>query len=293
MDSEETDGVNNALFSGESVSSNRIIYTPSEFAKSSLIYLQETGTLQAKFPHTSKRSGLDSYLFFIVLSGSGELQYNGSTYRLNRNDCIFIDCKQPYAHITSDDLWKLKWVHFNGQSMAEIYNKYLSRGGEPVFTVEQNEKCIELLDDIFSIVSSEDYIRDMKINEKLASLLTLIMSKSWHPGKPQATQKRGELTNIKSWLDKKYTSKISLDELAKQFYIDKFYLSKIFKEEYGITINAYVSRKRITAAKQLLRFSSKTIEQISSEIGIHDTNYFTRLFKKIEGITPGEYRKMW
>lgn len=121
----------------------------------------------------------------------------------------------------------------------------------------------------------------------------LIMSKSWHPGKAQTAKKRGELSNIKSWLDTHYSEKISLDELAKRFYIDKYYLSKIFKEQYGITINAYISRKKITAAKQLLRFSDKSIEQIGFEIGISDTNYFTRLFKKIEGITPGEYRKRW
>ena len=227
-----------ALFSKELVSSNRIIYTPSEFARTSLIYLQETGTLQAKYPHTSKRNGLDSYLFFMVLSGLGELQYNDSTYKLKQNDCVFIDCKYPYAHTTSNNLWQLKWVHFNGQSMSEIYNKYISRGGEPIFTMEQPEQCVQMLDDIFTIASSDDYIRDMKINEKL-------------------------------------------------------YLTKIFKEQYGTTINAYISQKRITAAKQLLRFSDKTIEQVSAEIGINDTNYFTRLFKKIEGITPGEYRKQW
>ena len=282
-----------SLFPETYTSSNRIIYTPSEFAKSSLLYLQETGELKAQRPHTKSRSGLDSYLFFIVLSGSGELQYNDITYTLKPNDCIFIDCKQPYAHITSDDLWKLKWVHFDGQSMPAVYNKYVSRGGEPAFSVEQPEQYINLLDDIFTIASSDDYIRDMKINEKLSSLLTLIMSKSWNPGKAQSAPKRSELSAIKAWLDNNYSTRVSLDELANQFYIDKYYLSKIFKEKYGITINTYVSQKRITAAKQLLRFSDKTIEQVGCEIGITDTNYFTRLFRKIEGITPGEYRKLW
>lgn len=282
-----------SLFQNDYTSSNRIIYTPSEFAKSSLLYLQETGELKAQRPHTKSRSGLDSYLFFIVLSGSGELQYNNCTYILKPNDCIFIDCKQPYAHITSDDLWQLKWVHFDGQSLSAIYNKYVTRGGEPAFTVEQPEKYVNLLDDIFTIASSDDYIRDMKINEKLSSLLTLIMSKSWNPSKAQSAPKRSELSSIKVWLDNNFSAKISLDDLAAQFYIDKYYLSKIFKKKYGITINAYISQKRITAAKQLLRFSDKTIEQISCEIGIADTNYFTRLFRKIEGITPGEYRKLW
>ena len=282
-----------SLFPQDYTSSNRIIYTPSEFAKSSLLYLQETGKLKAQRPHTKSRSGLDSYLFFTVLSGSGELRYNGTAYSLKANDCVFIDCKQPYAHITSDDLWQLKWVHFNGQAMNEVYHKYVSRGGESAFTVEQPEQYVSLLDDIFGIASSDDYIRDMKLNEKLASLLTLIMSKSWNPEKVKQTQKRSELSSIKNWLDNHYAVKISLDELAGQFYIDKYYLSKIFKEKYGITINSYISQKRITTAKQLLRFSDKTIEQIGCEVGISDTNYFTRLFRKIEGMTPGEYRKLW
>lgn len=222
------------IFQNEYVTSNRIIYTPSEFAKSSLLYLQETGELKAQRPHTKSRSGLDSYLFFIVLSGAGELRYNDKPYPLKKNSCIFIDCRQAYAHVTSDDLWKLKWVHFNGHSMTDIYNKYLSRGGEPTFEAEQPEPYDSLLDEILNIASSDDYIRDMKLNEKLASLLTLIMSKSWHPGKAQTAKKRGELSNIKSWLDTHYSEKISLDELAKRFYIDKYYLSKIFKEQYGI-----------------------------------------------------------
>lgn len=66
--------MNNNLFTNELVSSSRIIYTPSTFASSSLFYLQETGTLQAQAYHRSERSGLNSYLFYIVLSGSGTVK---------------------------------------------------------------------------------------------------------------------------------------------------------------------------------------------------------------------------
>ena len=85
-----------------SVSSNRIciIYTPSTFARSSLIHLQETGTLQATHPHKNERNGLSSCLFFTVLRGSGKLTYDGETYALHSGDCVFIDCKKPYSHET-------------------------------------------------------------------------------------------------------------------------------------------------------------------------------------------------
>ena len=283
----------NLFFTNSFVASNRIIYTPSEFAKTSLLHLQETGELKAQRPHTNSRSGLDSYLFFIVISGSGNLIYNGVTYKLKTNDCVFIDCKNPYSHSTADDLWRLKWVHFNGTNLQSIYDKYISRGGEPVFDTENTGDCIRLLDDIYRIADSADYIRDMKINEMLGSLLTIIMSRSWHPENSKQALKRQEIGSVKAWLDKHYKEKIMLDDLAKQFFIDKYYLSKIFKDKYGITINTYLSQKRITSAKRMLRFSDKTIEQIGCEVGISDTNYFTRLFRKIEGITPGEYRKLW
>lgn len=66
-----------------------------------------------------------------------------------------------------------------------------------------------------------------------------------------------ELIEIKKHLDEHYAEKITLDDLAKRFFINKFYLSKIFKETYGTTVNNYLISKRITRAKQLLRFSDR------------------------------------
>ena len=78
-----------------------------------------------------------------------------------------------------------------------------------------------------------------------------------------------------------------------KYYINKFYLTRLFKNTYGTTINNYILEKRITKAKELLRFSNLNIEDISKECGINDNNYFSRLFKQIEGISPKEYKKMW
>ena len=71
-----------------SVSSSRIIYTPSTFARTSLLHLQEVGSLQAVHPHISQRSDLVSFLCFIVLSGEGELSYEEQTYQLSEGDSV-------------------------------------------------------------------------------------------------------------------------------------------------------------------------------------------------------------
>ena len=75
-----------------SVISSRILYTPSTFARTSLLHLQEVGLLQAIHQHTSTRTNLTSFLCFVVLSGTGSLTYEGTTYELSAGDCVFIDC---------------------------------------------------------------------------------------------------------------------------------------------------------------------------------------------------------
>lgn len=135
----------NLFTSSPSVQSSRILYTPSPFARSSLLHLQEVGSLTAIKPHTSKREKLQSYLCFMVEDGEGELVYEGKKYELRSGDVVFIDCRKAYSHSTGNssiddrssvgnahttekdnsNLWSLRWCHFYGPSMPAIYAKYL------------------------------------------------------------------------------------------------------------------------------------------------------------------------
>lgn len=281
-------------FDGALVKSNRIIYTPSAFAKTNLIYLQETGALHAQKPHICKRSHLHSYLFFVVLHGSGTLEYNETVYHLSKNDCVFLDCQNAYSHHSSSNLWTLKWVHFSGCNMNRIYEKYTERGGLPCFRSYQVELYDQILTQLYEIAASSVHVRDMRIYEKLTALLTLLMEQSWNPEIVQSnTWRKRNLQNVKKYLDLHYMEKITLDKLSEIFYINKFYLTRIFKEQFGITVAKYIVQIRITHAKQLLRFTDLPIEKISHECGMNDANYFSRVFKKIEGVSPGEFRKLW
>lgn len=272
------------------VSSNRVIYTPSAFAKSSLLYLQETGNLQALAPHTSSRSNLSSFLFFIVTEGAGKLVYNGVEYELEPAYSVFIDCTIPYSHSTASSLWSLSWCHFYGPEMASIYEKYKSRGGQAVFKSTKTIEYQSILNDILTTASSSSYIRDMRINSLLSSLLVLLMEDSWNP---EISFKQNQVANIRKFIDANYYLPLTLETLSKQFFINKTYLSEIFKKQYGVNIKDYVCSVRITEAKKMLRFTNKTTEEIAEAIGVNGAAYFSRMFKRVEGISPKEYRSMW
>lgn len=285
--------MNHALFHGDLVNTSRIIYTPSDFAKISLFHIQEIGSLQATKPHTSKRENLSSYLFFIVNSGSGTLIYNNKLYDLKKGDCVFIDCRHLYSHTTSDDLWSLSWIHFDGPSIANIYQKYVERGGLPAFTPKSLYTYKELFTNLYDITLSSSYTKDMEINAKLAELFSLLMSDSWNPKEVQTDSKRTCMIKIKKYLEENYPKKITLDELAERYHINKYYLTRVFKEQFEMSIMDYLLTIRITEAKNLLRFTDKATKEIGLTCGIGDVYYFSRVFKKVEGITIREYRRQW
>ena len=276
------------------VTSNRILYTPSSFARTSLLHLQEIGELKAKKSHTSSRFNLQSYLFFTVVNGEGSLTYEKKEYKLSKGSCVFIDCYTPYSHTTNPaNLWILRWVHFNGPSMTSIYTKYCERGGRPVFTPDDSTPFLAVWENLFFTAGSADYMRDMKVNAALSELLVLIMAESWHPEDATSAKKKASVADVKAYLDRNYAEKITLDGLATHFYINKYYLTKVFKEQYGQSITAYLLNIRITKAKQLLRFSKKSIEEIGLEVGLGAPHYFSQTFKSVEGVPPSVYRKQW
>ena len=250
--------------------------------------------MQALQKHTSSREGLQSYLFFIVTSGSGTLLYEGQEWQLAAGDCVFINCMKPYSHTTDDELWSLRWCHFYGPMLAPIYEKYVERGGKPVFQPEDAEPFLEALERLHVLASGSDYIRDMRINEELNRLCTLMMAESWQQEETaKLRRKKVTVREIREYLDENYSTTITLDALSRHFYINKYYLTRVFKEQYGMSITAYLQNVRITHAKQLLRFTDKSVDEIGQECGFGQMNYFSRSFKAQEGVPPSVYRRQW
>lgn len=277
------------------VSSDRILYTPSPFARSSLLYLQEIGELEALQQHTSSREHLASCLFFMVKAGEGKLFYENREYQLQPGSCVFIDCDSPYAHATDTNLWTIRWAHFHGPALPSVYAKYRERGGQAAFSPSAAVfvKLEESWQVLMAAAKSDDYVRDMVINQHLAALLTVLMRESWHPEGKRNVSKGALALDVKEYIDGHFSEELTLDQLSGRFYINKYYLSKSFKAQFGQTLSSYIQMVRVTQAKRLLRFTSKTVEEIGEMVGIRPASYFSEVFNAVEGVSPSVYRKMW
>lgn len=102
---------------------------------------------------------------------------------------------------------------------------------------------------------------------------------------------KNTIFDIETFIQDNYYKEITLQELADRFYISREYISRKFKKVFEENISDYITKIRIEKAKLLLKNPSTKVTEISSAIGYHDDKYFRKLFKKITGVTPSQYRK--
>jgi two-component system response regulator YesN len=98
------------------------------------------------------------------------------------------------------------------------------------------------------------------------------------------------MERTKKLIEERYAQDLSLQLAADQLGISPSYLSELIKQHWGETFIAYVTRYRIDKAKSLLLKTELNIADIAAEIGYGNATHLIRVFKKSEGMTPGEYR---
>lgn len=117
----------------------------------------------------------------------------------------------------------------------------------------------------------------------------------WEVADSKAAQERdvfvsGRMEDIRHYLQEHYNENtISVTAVAEEFGISTSYLSRSFKEAFGVNLLEYIQRLRITQAKKLLR--TQTVQSVAKEVGFWNTQALTRAFKKYEGIAPTDYKR--
>lgn len=97
---------------------------------------------------------------------------------------------------------------------------------------------------------------------------------------------------VRKYIETNYADpNLSLVTLSEEFKLNASYLSRLFKEEFGVKFVDYLSTVRIERAKQLLAQSSRPVQEIANSVGYTHSFSFIRAFKKLTGHTPGDYRK--
>lgn len=100
-----------------------------------------------------------------------------------------------------------------------------------------------------------------------------------------------DIHRLSSYLDVHYAEKVTVENLCQELFIGKTKLYSLCKRRYGKTLIQILNERRIDAAKELLGTTTHSIQYIADVVGMPDANYFTKVFKRIEGMTPSQFRK--
>ncbi|MFP3719504.1 response regulator [Niallia circulans] len=107
-----------------------------------------------------------------------------------------------------------------------------------------------------------------------------------------ARRSQNVIHEIEKYIKANFHREIKLQEISEHFYISREYISRKFKQEYNVNISEYLVTIRMKKAQELLKSSNLKVYDIANMIGYQDDKYFRKVFKKIIGVSPNEYREM-
>lgn len=153
----------------------------------------------------------------------------------------------------------------------------------------------EQLTALFKKLCSEEGFADEIVKEIAATEIIIMLSKMFLDNNNDYTYtvkyENQDLVKALNFINENYSRELSLEIISRSIYISQNELCALFKRHLGTTVKKYVTSRRITKAKQLLR-EVKTVSETATLCGFNDYANFIRTFGKITGTSPGKYKKL-
>jgi len=182
---------------------------------------------------------------------------------------------------------KLVAVMFVGE-FTKDYKTQLAKLESSAIEIKADKKEMkQLFENVTIPVPSES------LDEKIQTFIKLFQLFLYESGYKftDAVYENHIVESAMSFIGINYASELSLELISNHCHCNPTYLSRVFKESTGTNISEYINRVRIERAKTALQFTGKSVTDIGYEIGYSDTAYFSKVFKKLTGMSPKEYRK--
>ncbi len=165
---------------------------------------------------------------------------------------------------------------------------------ESNFFFQNDEEMAHVINKIIGICQSTSIFKDTLADLSLQELLVKIVQSQTLKGiqDENATSKSAQLMQTITLIRANISNKMDLKLIAKQIGLSTSSLYRMFKNELGISPLEFIMLEKIKVAKQYLKNKDIYIKNVSYEAGFEDSNYFIRIFKHYEGITPKQYQQL-
>lgn len=250
-------------------------------------YIYEIGTYKCTPCYGYGPSIRPRDIIHFVISGKGKLYLNDNCYEIHAGQAFLIPAHvKSYYEADADEPWHYMWIHVGGARLSEIF--YLAGLGadQPVFTPTEQSTFIEdTLKDIFRMHEDELYCIG-----KVYELFSFITGKSKTKVTKEVSPQLEYVQKTIKYIQLKYSEPLRVDEISNACGLNRSYLSRLFREATGISIQQYIITYRMKMAMNLITETNKSIQDISLAVGYSDIFTFSKAFKKYYSVPPSEYR---
>jgi YesN/AraC family two-component response regulator len=266
------------------------------------------GNLLSKQEFLHPRRNIDTYVLIMVKEGILFITQNGISYEIQPKQYLFLIANEEhYGHASSSGKLSYLWVHFamersaisseNADFVVEDYGRTKENPQESYYIIPEygeislTQRAPLLFNQLLDL-SRQDHIYSNQILNYALSLLIMEISQEFIETYNKKEQKiPPNVARIMEWIRANYYKPLSVSEIANEFGYNTNYLSALFKKSTGNTLIYFINKTRIDISKSLISNYDISIKEAAFSCGFADEKYYMKTFKKMEDMTPTQYKK--
>jgi AraC-like DNA-binding protein len=250
----------------------------------------DIGSFPVAASHCAERAaGCGQLILILCVRGAGWVGLKNARYEVVPGQLVAILPNEPHEYGASERRpWTIYWCHAVGQA-AERLGWRLRDASSPILEIDDQPRLVRLFEGITDELS-KGYGIDHLIMASLtlAHLLGLAMaSRSRHKVLSDAIRR---VHLAISYMQQRHEQQISIPELAAMVNLSTSHFCALFKKVTDFPPLEYFTRLKIRRGCELLDATHMSVKRIAEELGFSDSLYFSRVFRKIHGMSPTEYR---
>lgn len=230
------------------------------------------------------------YLPQIIMSveGEGVLETEGKTFAIGEGAVFFLPANREHRYHGKDANWITSWISLAGETMDEVLKSF---GLEDCVVISgaDTSHCERIMRQILMELKVNRLNGMERSSVHIYELLMEVHMLRTEQARPQGKGVYRVLPLL-DYIDEHITEQLTLADLAKVLDVTPQHLCRAFKEALGMRPFEYINRRRIQVSKRYLADRNMKIATVATQVGIHDVSYYCYNFKRLEGVTPNEFR---
>lgn len=251
-------------------------------------YLTDVGFFpKAKEHYREREDGADQYILIYCTEGKGIIEVGDQIYRLEKSDafCIPRNVRHKY-YADEKEPWSILWVHFKGDNTN--YFPLEERKIVHINSRHSDNRMMVLFNLLFRVLERNYTIGNFIY---ISQVLSLILSEIYFREKVDESSVRDRhVTMVIRYMYQHLRENLTLEEISEEVQLSKSYLNAVFKAQTGKSPVEFFIHLKMQEACKLLKSTDYYIYEVSSELGYTDQYYFSRIFKKVVGVSPKDYK---